>query len=330
MAKPTAINLNDDTPAAPAGKSAVKWQASAPRTLPDGTPIRDVSAYVQEPQALAAVAHKFVVSYDAATGLFTAEQPAISDLSGFPSDPSKYLNGSGEFSTPSGGSGAPLPYPDEPPSSPDALDDEFNASPLAGKWTGPAGVTTPLGVTSAYVNYDVHTTWPSWLRARLSNTAGQMLAIRQSSNLPAGAFSVTAKFSHYGQANYTGCYLHFSSGTDGTAQQAIRAAVEWAGGTAGPSINVHFDTKDNGVWSYNRAQKPAWHVGTHFLHMTRDGSNNWGMWYSPNGLSWLNVVSGWTKAFTLASIYIELNLNNAVLDQHLGCDWIRFNWLTLP
>ncbi len=46
MAKPTAINLNDTTPAAPESKANIKWQASAPRTLPDGQTIRDVSCYI--------------------------------------------------------------------------------------------------------------------------------------------------------------------------------------------------------------------------------------------------------------------------------------------
>ncbi len=47
MGKPTVINLNDTTPAAPGGKTNVKWQAGSEYALPDGQPVRDVSAYVE-------------------------------------------------------------------------------------------------------------------------------------------------------------------------------------------------------------------------------------------------------------------------------------------
>lgn len=48
MAKPTAINLNDTTPAAPAGKVNVKWQVDAPVLVGD-QPVRAASAYVDAP-----------------------------------------------------------------------------------------------------------------------------------------------------------------------------------------------------------------------------------------------------------------------------------------
>jgi hypothetical protein len=135
MAKPTMVNLNDATPAAPVGKDNVAWQASAPRTLLDGSIIRDVSACV--PRASTAAygtviydasgaalkylgadgnwhpvaatkageAHKFLSAYDQATGLFTNGQPAVSDLAGMSGDPATYLNGSGLFTAPAGGTG---------------------------------------------------------------------------------------------------------------------------------------------------------------------------------------------------------------------------------
>jgi hypothetical protein len=74
-------------------------------------------------QTLASVSHKFLISYDAATGLFVAAQPAESDLSvtdittndvstsahGFapklPNDATKFLNGVGAYAVPSAGGG---------------------------------------------------------------------------------------------------------------------------------------------------------------------------------------------------------------------------------
>lgn len=65
-------NFNDTTPVASAGKTNVTWQV-------DGA--GHVSAQMLLAATKAAVASNWLNSYDASTGLFTASQPAASDLS---------------------------------------------------------------------------------------------------------------------------------------------------------------------------------------------------------------------------------------------------------
>ncbi len=135
MGKPTAINLNDTTPAAPAGHTNVQWQAGAEYPLPDGQPVRDVSAHIGPAstsapglvlydasgsaykylgsdglwhpvaRSKAALAKNFLKSYDETTGEFTQAQPAISDLSGFGAYDGTFLAKDGSFRTPGGGLG---------------------------------------------------------------------------------------------------------------------------------------------------------------------------------------------------------------------------------
>jgi hypothetical protein len=51
------------------------------------------------PATFAAVAHQFLTSYDASTGLFTAAQPAYSDISGTPTLPATIAPVTGEYLT---------------------------------------------------------------------------------------------------------------------------------------------------------------------------------------------------------------------------------------
>lgn len=101
------------------------------------------------PQTLSAVASKFVVSYDASTGLFVAQQPTEADLSlsdittnnvstskhglapKLPNDATKYLDGTGAFTVPSGGGGGSFPF------------SGFTYPPLIGSltWVNQAGMT---------------------------------------------------------------------------------------------------------------------------------------------------------------------------------------------
>lgn len=132
MGKPTAINLNDTIPAAPANHVNVKWQAGAEYALPDGQPVRDASANVPlastseaglilydasgsaykylgadgvwhpVARSRAAESHKFLSAYDETTGEFANAQPAMSDLSGFGVDDGTFLNRDGTFKQPAG------------------------------------------------------------------------------------------------------------------------------------------------------------------------------------------------------------------------------------
>lgn len=82
---PQIINLNNTNPAAPVGKKNVAWQAIAPNA--DPTVARDVSAYVDTPP---------VDMTNVAGGLVPTP----------PNDATKYLDGTGVFSTPAGGGGS--------------------------------------------------------------------------------------------------------------------------------------------------------------------------------------------------------------------------------
>lgn len=77
-------NYNDTSPAAPSGKLNVKWQAVAPDANPSVA--RDVSAYVEP---------------------CTATTPGLVPTP--PNDATKFLDGTGVFSTPSGGGGGGNP-----------------------------------------------------------------------------------------------------------------------------------------------------------------------------------------------------------------------------
>lgn len=81
-------NFNNTTPAASAGYTNVAWQV-------DGS--GNISAELLLPATIAAVTSKWLNSYTASTGVFTAAQPAYSDISGTPQLPVTTVRTAHEF-----------------------------------------------------------------------------------------------------------------------------------------------------------------------------------------------------------------------------------------
>jgi hypothetical protein len=129
-----------------------------------------------------------------------------------------------------------------------------------------------------------------------------------------------------------GAYLYFmSSGVGSAATDGIRVSNSFNSSVINLTMVSDFSTKDSGSWTYGRSSQTVNQNGFAYLQVQRDGSNNWRAWTSYNGITWIEITSGnYNKSFTVAQIALSLKLNGATANTHYGCDWIRFNWLTLP
>lgn len=236
-----------------------------------------------------------------------------------------------------GGGTTTLSYPDTIPASPTTWDDEFNAgSTLNAKWTAAGTAVDGENRIGAGTSATVNTTAPSWLRARIVNSSGNNQYIISQSSVPsaAGAFDCTMKFSMPGIIAINGVYLYFMDNGASGGTNGIRACVEFGGAAVtGVSAVATWSTKDAGTWTFSRNTKLCINKGTFFIHVSRDGSNNWRMWYSLDGIAWIDVIVGtYAKTFTIDHFAISLGMNNVGTTQDAiwAVDWIRFNWLTLP
>jgi hypothetical protein len=214
---------------------------------------------------------------------------------------------------------------DLPPSNPTQWDDEFDSTTLAAKWGTPGSVTDGEGVSGAGASYDVNTSIPSSVFAYLT-VGAPSFAVSQSS-APSGAFRCTAKFICHPISNYQGAYVYFMEAGNANG---VRMNVEFNGlANACYTAQCMFSKKDSGTWTFGYFSNTIANTGVFYVHLQYDGSN-WRQWCSLNGYTWMPLGSSLFKPFTVASLSLSFKLNGSVVDTRFGCDWIRFNWLTLP
>lgn len=307
MANPR--NWNKTNPAAASGKKNVVFQQAAAPSDPQAT--RDTSAYYENTLAaeddvvISSPSDGQVITYEAASSKWKNKVPSGG-----------------------GGGGSSAGYPDDPPGSPSTWDDEFNNGALDAKWSL-ASSDGDHGA-AAYTSYDIDTTIPGHIQAHLDSGHSDNAFIIKQSTVPSstGAFSCTLKFSITPFANFMGAYVYF---LDSAESNAVRLAFEFGSNSAYLTGAVTLSHKDSGSWTFGSSVRTLNITGKMFIHLARDGSNNWRMWASLDGISWIEVTSSaLSKSITLDHFTLTFALNGASADQHMACDWIRFNWLTLP
>jgi hypothetical protein len=202
-------------------------------------------------------------------------------------------------------------WPDLPPASPNTEDDEFDSASLNAKWTV---------VTNTAANSDINTTWPSHLYL---NFTGNQAYVMKQPYAPAGAFSLTAKFRLAAQASYQQVSIDAY-----TASEADCVMASY-GVTTPPNAQTVLHTRDSGNWYYNRTTLVVPLYNQVYLHLQRDGSNNWRTWISFDGYSFFPVSSVYSKTMTVNHFTIELNQSGAHTLARCGIDWVRRDWITL-
>jgi hypothetical protein len=210
----------------------------------------------------------------------------------------------------SGGTGGGLQYPDEPPASPNTEDDEFDDTSLDAKWTETS--------TAASVDYggDI----PSCVSAYFSGNQSYQLA---QDYAPSGAFALTAKFNVFALDNYAQCYIDCF---DDDESDGIRAAYVTVVGY----LRWSFSVKTTGSWSYDTfyATVQAMTVGTVFIHVARDGSNNWSLWASSDGRAWGRIGTT-AKTLSMDHFVLSVDQNGQTRPCRMCIDWVRRDWLSL-
>lgn len=156
-----------------------------------------------------------------------------------------------EYGVP-GGSGYSRFDPNKPPSSPSALDDEFNETSLDAKWTG-----VNLASLTAY---DFNTTVPGCWYGQVANTGATLFSLLQA--IPAGDFTVYTK-AHMLSQNLTN--------TSFLLQQSLNAyfgIILADGVTAGAG---------NQTYAYNGLYQsvPSWLGVSDWTNFNTPGASKW-------------------------------------------------------
>lgn len=200
-------------------------------------------------------------------------------------------------------------WPDNPPASPTAQDDEFENAALDGKWT----------VSSTAASYDVHTTWPS--RIFVSFTGNQYFQIAQ--DYAPNPFSLAAKFHHAAMGNLQSCEI---AACDDDESDFVRVSVEYVTSSPGPGWVIKLASKDSGSVNI-RATTLVPGSSTWYLYLRR-ASGVWYAYASHDGYSWFNGGS-YSKSLTMHHFYLQLAQNGRTTPMVCGIDWVRRDWVSL-
>lgn len=203
--------------------------------------------------------------------------------------------------------------PDIPPAAPNTEDDEFGATTLDAKWTESTNAAA----------HDHSTTWPSMVYVRFSDN--QYYRLTQA-YAPAGAFSITAKFIIHPSGNYQFAGI---SAYDSDESNGMRV-IFGHNTLTNTATRAELDSKETGSWSNRGNMDKIPNLGQIYIHLQRDGSNNWQAYASANGLSWIQLATNaYSKTITVHHFTVALDQNGNSLASRCGIDWVRRNWITL-
>lgn len=216
-----------------------------------------------------------------------------------------------------GGAGA-LPYPDEPPASPSAFDDEFRTGSLDAIWTE---VTSPDA--SRTKDYDFLEDWLYLSGPGHATLANLNLRQTLSGFASGNAFSVTAKVMlsdiQLGAVD-TGIVIQDVTTVLGTHHILLRLL----GSTGVLTFQVFID----GAQASSTTLPLG--MGTWYIHLQRNTGNVIRVFLSHDGIGWRQVHTS-TRAWDFTYLFTRMTgpTNTAHYTTHM-IDWIRVGWLFLP
>ena len=191
-------------------------------------------------------------------------------------------------------------HPDIVPASPNAKDDEFNASSLDGKWAW-------LNQGSSTIVFNDPDGWAT-ITPQSSNWRGITQAV------PGGNWTVTAKLSSgFGFINdgYAGIWIH--GGTDGTGD------VWCLGKDGGSSIATRCEQISGYSFSGTRTNtNVTWGAGSAYLRITWDGTNLQ-TWISLDGIRY-NRFTAFAPGYSPTKIGIATRSSSGFASSF---DWFR-------
>lgn len=213
--------------------------------------------------------------------------------------------------------------PQASPASPAAENDEFTWTSLPAAYTV---VNTPGGS-----NVSLYGHQGSFLAIKgPGGGSNDALSIRRTITR-SGAFSATFRSEMIGNEQYQGIFISFGDSAnllDGSTGKLIRFGHEFRG-----SAGVFCDSRDGGSWSYALGSETdsARFRRAIYMHIQRDGSNNWQAWWSTEGASWRRFLN---TSFTLTISHVAYlvtfgghNPGHTIIPASL--DFVRYDWLTL-
>jgi hypothetical protein len=329
MAETTRVisNLNDTLPAAPAGYDNVKWQLNRSVTPPN------ISACV--PRADVAGTKYGTILFDGSD------------------EPLRYLGADGDWhnvpsSLPTGGTagqvlkknsatnydvgwaddnegdgggeiiGGAYSGADIQPTSPDAMNDEFDGASLNARWT----ISDVRGSNVSYSSL-----YPSWVSLKGKSSATDLFKATQVFDPSTDNLSFTAKFCGGPKANYQQMALQLS---DTDESDLIFLVFGYTGG-----LKIGWNKKVAGSWTYNLNQtlfsSPLPEVL--YIHIQRIGGT-WDMFYGFTGMTWITMTTNETMTNLLGSLCCKAQVvlnpdNGSNVISRLSVDWFRHNWIFL-
>ncbi len=244
-----------------------------------------------------------------------------------------YYSTNGTWKLLATGSGSSRPSFDNPPASPSAYDDEFDATTLDAKWTlSSTGTTNPI--TSGTVNplsnlttpiYDL-VSCPSWIMFQSDNSSQQVCRITQSLT-PATQCTVFAKFSINNRiisaVNEGNIEITFGNSADSNENVFLSISQQGSGSGYAAQITV----ENNGVFSFVAAPTITEKVivGNFYGVLWKDGNVYHAGWTHGNngGFTYLGSVTK-TGVTTFDRLSLRFLTANETPSSIEGCDFIRY------
>ena len=215
--------------------------------------------------------------------------------------------------------------PEVIPLSPNAADEEFTTPALAGAWT--ETITPGTGYTGLP---SLHGSWFALKRAASGYSGNDTWEIRKALAIGTGAFALTMRGSNVATGNYGETYITLLVGT-GATDDIVKIGI--AGYNGGYYVG-RGDKRISNSWTYGLGSQ-ALEVGEHgaaeWIHVQRDGSNNWHIFWSRNGIGWYRVAN-WSQSLDVQYLAAGVECGGWVPTQGAvigGLDFIRRDWLDL-
>lgn len=250
----------------------------------------------------------------------------------YPNDATKYLDGTGAYTVPAGGGGAPTTAEYLTTASDGTLSAEVNIPGLAGS----ADISGAAGGGSPSNEFDSSTDPFTWAPSapnthNADTTILSHFYIKQTGDsttrtgliswAPAGAFDirmkVSAGFDDLSSFFNIGLFVCNSSGNSGDG-----ALLLFGLNSAGTPWKVHAYTMVGGTIT-QRGTTVTGLPSEVYLRIARDGSNNNSFYVSCDGKLWV-LIATQALTYTVASIGVRTNEGNSSA-YYAAIDWLRTN-----